>query len=98
MNGDELRRARRRLGLSRVELALILNVADTTVYRWEKSDVARIDPLQHELVLLLVGISASPEASTYGDALVDALREGPTFALHILLQIAYGDWRPNHAA
>jgi len=98
MNGHELRQARGRLGISRTDLALILNVAQTTIFRWEQSDDARIDPLQRELVLLLVGISASPYSPLYGDALKEGLREGPTYALHVLLKIAYHDWRPNHAA
>jgi transcriptional regulator with XRE-family HTH domain len=97
LNGAELKAARRRLGISRVDLARILVVATTTVYRWEDSLAARIDPLQRELALLLLGISASPEASAYGEALTRALSQGPTYALHVLLSIAYNDWKPTDA-
>jgi ribosome-binding protein aMBF1 (putative translation factor) len=98
MNGTEIKRARGRLGISRIDLSNILNVAQTTIYRWEQSGAARIDPLQRELALQLVGIAASPHAYEYGQAMKSALEScGPTYALYVLLKIVYHDWRPNAA-
>lgn len=97
MNGSDIRAARLRLTITQAELARIFVVDQTTIYRWEAIAEARIDPLHRELALLLVGVSASPHAANYGAQLVGALEEGPAFALHVLLSIAYNDWNPNHA-
>jgi transcriptional regulator with XRE-family HTH domain len=96
MNGSDIRAARLRLTITQAELARIFVVDQTTIYRWEALAEARIDPLHRELALLLVGVSASPNAAHYGAELVLALEEGPAFALHVLLSIAYNDWSPNH--
>lgn len=93
MTGANLANARHRLGLFQVEVARILVADDTTVYRWEHSPEPRIDPLRRELVLTLVGLSASPAAMVFGDALRQALKVGPTYALHMLLKMAHGEWR-----
>jgi transcriptional regulator with XRE-family HTH domain len=39
MDGEELRRRRSALGLSKAELGRLLDVEQNTVYRWEKGDL-----------------------------------------------------------
>lgn len=92
MRGDQLIQARANLGLFRSDLAKILNVAETTVYRWERSREAVAEPLQTSLCLIVVGIASNPRAVAYGMALKQALAFGPTYALHVLLKIAHGEF------
>lgn len=53
MTAPELRRARKRLGLQREELALKLNVTAQTVWRWEKGQT-RMQGAAAELVRRLL--------------------------------------------
>lgn len=97
MTGADVSGVRERLGLSTAELAGILCVQPSTVYRWERAPAPAIDPLHRQLVLQLYGLSVAPKAVTWGKALKDGLKVGPTYALHVLLAIAFNDWVPSNA-
>jgi len=96
MSGDDVRRARRRLCLSRVDVARILIVGESTVYRWETTaGPIKIDPLHGELVRVLRVVSALPNAPEIGDALRLAIPAEPIAALALLLR-SYLE-RPSNA-
>lgn len=96
MNGREIKEARARLGLTQAELSGILSVDPKTIVRWESSVAARIDPLFRQLVMRVIGIAAKPNPYDLGLKLKEALTlGGATFALHILLNIVYNDWRSD---
>jgi transcriptional regulator with XRE-family HTH domain len=102
MNGSELHKARSQLGISQTDLARILVVAVSTIHRWEHAKDARFDPLQRELVGILVTISAKSNGWLYGRMLLAGLARGPTYALHVLLAIGYDEvhlieqWRSDN--
>lgn len=50
MTGTQVRLVREALGLTTFALASALSVAVSTVYRWEASRVAKMDPLHTELL------------------------------------------------
>jgi len=52
MTGQQLRRIRKRLGLTQVELADRLGVASNTVARWERNEVGISGPVARLLTLL----------------------------------------------
>jgi len=51
MTGAELRAARRALGLSQRALAVLLDVTENTVARWERGELAIAHPRMLELAL-----------------------------------------------
>ncbi len=59
MNANEIKRARRRLSLSQVELAEKLGVHPMTVSRWERGVVAMPEPTAR-LLALLVDMTGKP--------------------------------------
>lgn len=61
MTGEELRRIRKRLGLTQVALAERLGVAPNSVARWERDEV----PIR-EVVARLVRLLAKVPAQTSG--------------------------------
>lgn len=89
MKGSDITQARGRLGLSRADLARILHIAQTTAFRWETSSSPRMDPLQRELVAVMVRVSMGDDAWKRGQELRAALDRAPMFALHVLLGLAY---------
>lgn len=95
MNAFDLKGARDRLGLSRAELAQILGVGFSTIYRWEELPVQRMDPLHQQLCLQVLGISSHDLAHVYGRVLRDALKSSPTYALFVLLAMAFNEWTPS---
>lgn len=98
MNGNELKGARDRLGLSRSTLAQILGVGPSTVYRWEELPTQRMDPLHQQLCLQVLGISTHDLAHVYGRALREALKSGSTYALFVLLAMAFNEWTPSNVS
>jgi DNA-binding XRE family transcriptional regulator len=94
MKGAQLVNAREALGLFRTDLAKILNVAETTVYRWERNRQRTIcqEPLQAELCNIVLKIAESPRALAFGGALKTALGFGTTYALFVLMKIAFGEF------
>ena len=97
MTGTEITEIRDRLGISTADLARILCVNPSTAYRWEGSAAPAIDPIYRQLVLQMYGLSVHKLAATYGRALKDGLKVGPTFALHVLLAISFNDWNAPNA-
>ena len=65
MTGDELRRLRRRLGLTQVQLAERLGVTSTSVARWERGERAISEPVAR-LVRLLGEMSGKPTRKRRG--------------------------------
>lgn len=63
MTGEELRRVRRRLGLTQVQLAERLGVAANSVARWERDEVPIREPIAR-----LVRLLAKMEAKAKGKA------------------------------
>jgi DNA-binding XRE family transcriptional regulator len=61
VNGGELRRLRRHLGLSQAKLAERLGVAANTVARWERNERAISEPVAR-LVRMLAGTTSAPQA------------------------------------
>lgn len=43
LNGERVREARKRAGLSQAKLAASIGVTEHTVYRWERGSVQRLD-------------------------------------------------------
>jgi len=95
MTAFDLKDARDRLGLSRAELAQILGVGFSTIYRWEELPVQRMDPFHRQLCLQVLGIATHELAHVYGRALRDALKSSSTYALFVLLAIAFNEWTPS---
>lgn len=89
MKGNEITEARGRLGLSRTDFARILHVAQSTAFRWENSNVPRMDPLQRKLVELMIEAGKLTDAWQRGQALRAGLEREPAFALYVLLQGCY---------
>ena len=52
MTGTELRRLRRRLGLTQRELAAKVGVTTTSLARWERDEVRITEPMARYLALL----------------------------------------------
>jgi DNA-binding XRE family transcriptional regulator len=90
MRGAQLVNARESLGLFRTDLAKILNVDETTVYRWERNRqrTIRQEPLQSELCNVVVKIAESPRALAFGAQLKQAIKFGSVYTLFVLLNIA----------
>lgn len=49
MSGSDLRRARKRAGLTRTGLAAAIEVTERTIYRWERGDTKIL--LKHEAAI-----------------------------------------------
>lgn len=99
MKGAEITAARRALGLLVGELAAILGVNSSTVYRWENGqdrNVTRIDPRQKALLLELMRIAtyAPAEAAAHGKLIRDGLELSPLYALHVMLSIGFESKAP----
>lgn len=60
MTGEELRRIRKRLGLTQVTLAEQLAVTPTTVARWERDEVPIREPMAR-LIQLLAKTKGKPK-------------------------------------
>lgn len=75
-----------------VQLAELVGVNESTVYRWENStgDI-HVDPRQSHLLLMAIGIAARPDAKELGVAIRDAIKLNPIYGLYRLLQIGIGE-------
>ena len=84
-------RAREALGLDVGDVAALLGVATSTVYRWEADDGRRLDPRSRALLDVLEEVARQPDARDTGAALRRELRmRGPLAALYALLGRVYG--------
>jgi DNA-binding XRE family transcriptional regulator len=94
MRGAQLVNARASLGLFRTDLARVLNVDETTVYRWERNRqrTIRQEPLQAELCNVIVTIAENPRALAFGAALKQAIKFGSVYTLFVLLKIAHNEF------
>lgn len=92
MMASEVTKARNSLGLNRIQLADLIGVAASTIYRWEHGEgEIKMDPRQTHLMLILMGIASKPDARRLGLAIRDAIKENPIYGLYRLLQIGVGD-------
>lgn len=89
MTGNEARAIRDDLGLSTIELALLVGTDARTIRRWE----ARKGDVPPDRVLKLLGRmhdkAARDEFTELGRELKSALVHGGLYALHLLLARAY---------
>lgn len=92
MTGADLRRARRRLGLTQMQLGKVLLVDESTVYRWENSRRLKISPLHLELIQLVVAVATCDSFVEIGEALLGEIPRGSARALYMLLKVTYEDW------
>jgi hypothetical protein len=90
MRGRDINDARIGLRLSVTEFARLLQVGRSTVYRWEASRVAQIQPLYRTLVVQLVGLGTAREDDLYGQRIREALRlRGPLYGLHVVMVLVF---------
>ena len=61
MTGTELRRLRRRLGLTQRELAAKVGVTTTSLARWERDEVRITEPMARLLRLLATTVPTTPK-------------------------------------
>lgn len=95
MTGADLVAARVRLGLSTVDVAKILLVNHSTVYRWERQERVKAESLQRLALDQLYGLSVKKDPLARGDALKAAVRTGPPgAAFYSLLRqmLSEGSW------
>ena len=81
-----------RLGMSTEELARLLGVAPSTVYRWEqqKKTNTRIDPHQREILGALENLIDRGSSTDLAGEIRQALMSGGTlYGLHIVLTKLY---------
>ena len=80
MNGFEVRTIRESLGLSPLNLANLLGVHLTTVYRWEAQgdQELRLEPLQHSLLLQMQRRLTQGPPQDFGQQLLHGLLIGGT--------------------
>ena len=80
MNGNEVRAIRETLGLSPLNLANLLGVHLTTVYRWEAQGAQqlRLEPLQHSLLLQMQKRLRQGPPQDLGQQLLQGLLIGGT--------------------
>lgn len=90
LRGSEIERARCRLGLSKTELAQLMGVGPSAVYRWENAANVRIDPFHFRLAKIVIEASQSPQAADAGYELREALRIDAMRALYVLLGQHFG--------
>jgi len=86
MTGAELVATRERLGLSTVDVAKILLVNHSTVYRWERQEIVKAESLQRLALNCLYGLSVKKSALARGEALRLAIDSPPGVALYQLLR------------
>ena len=92
MTGSDVTSTLKTLGLNRIQLADLIGVNSSTVYRWEHAEgELRMDPRQTHLMLICLGIAAKPDARRLGLAIRKAIKENPLYGLYRLLQIGVGD-------
>ena len=90
--GRDVAELRRSLDLTPPELADLLGVSHSTVYRWEqvKDRVVRIDPLQDRVLSLIERAQRERSDVNYGRAIGDAIMEsGGLYALYRVLASVY---------
>lgn len=88
MRGIEVTALRTRLGLNAQQLASLVGVHPTTVYRWESqaNEVLRLEPLQHGLLVRLEAQANLKEPKSFGEQLIEGLVVGGTLVgLAVLL-------------
>lgn len=96
MTGADLVATRVRLGLSTVDVARILLVNHSTVYRWERQSTVKAESLQRLALDLLYGLSVKEHALARGEALRAAIRtDPPGAAFYQLLRqsLTEGSWK-----
>lgn len=78
--GPDVRRLRKRVGLSSTEFAGLCGVGLSTAYRWESLPEPKINPLQRTILTALDARTkgAAWSASTFGKAIGRALAHGGT--------------------
>lgn len=80
MTGDEIRALRETLGVPRAWLALLLGVAQSSVYRWEDAGAqrARVEGLTRDLLYVLAHTARTLDPADLEATLTDAMRRGGT--------------------
>lgn len=80
MTGAEVQQLRSTLGLKPQELAGLVGVHLTTVYRWEGhgNEALRLEPLQHALLLRLQEQARVQKPQEFGKQLIEGLLVGGT--------------------
>lgn len=97
MRGTEVFNLRSKLGLSIQNLANLVGVHPTTVYRWETQGDAeiRLEPLQHGLLVRLQHQANLREPKSFGQQLVEGLVVGGTLVGLALLLADLVDSTPK---
>lgn len=96
MTGAILVATRERLGLSTMDVAKILLVNHSTVYRWERQKIVKAESLQRLALDHLYGLSMHRHAAKYGDELTLAIGDPPGYAMFVLLDSVFRkrkDWK-----
>ena len=96
MTGACLVATRERLGVSTVDVARILLVNYSTVYRWERQEIVKAESLQRLAIDQLYGLSMHRHAAKYGDELKLAIGDPPGYAMFVLLDLVFRkrkDWK-----
>jgi DNA-binding XRE family transcriptional regulator len=96
MTGNHISELRAGLGLTAGDMAALLGVSTSTLYRWEAAGAKkiRIDPMQLRIISLLNqqlnALHSAQQSAELGQALGTALIVGGgMFALHQLLKRVY---------
>jgi len=98
MTGLEVVQLRTRLGINTQQLASLLGVHPTTVYRWENQmdQTLRLEQLQHGLLLRLQERARTQEPKSLGQQLVEGLVVGGTLVgLALLLSDLINPTKPR---
>lgn len=88
MTGNQIKKVREAFGLSTAELADLLGVQNSSVYRWEacKSKTTKVEGLPKRLLRLMDSVGAGPKATQVAE---EARDNGWAKALYMLLGFAY---------
>lgn len=93
MTGADVKRIRADLGLTCVQLASVLGVHPSTVFRWEASSAAlALDPSSTRLLSIAAFGLVSKDGHQWGEQIKGALvLKGSAYALYVLLRGVYGE-------
>ncbi len=87
---NETKRTREALGINQVELANLLGVHPTTIYRWEDKHCPREPRRWHRTMLASFGMAAEDRPGIGRQAIECLDAHGIGLALYVLLRAAYG--------